>query len=447
MMTMLICNLLITASLFFLLKIELAKRDKDIAIIRSNEVADLLELHGPEFFRSGKASNRLLNYNRLLIVIVDSNGISLFEKFPGDLKNFDKFNTEKTIQESLSKLGSYTVRPKNPIEETIEIYSQRLEPYRLAVGFDTDSSEDFANLYFISSLVLVTLTASGSAIYAYFFAIRKLKPINQLIDTVKSIRMGNLFTIPPAADSKYELNELTRLFNDMILHIQKLITSLQSSIDAIAHDLRTPITHFSLKLESLINNDQQISKETVGELLEEIHGISNLVNTLLEITEADSKSLNLKKDVCQLRPIIQECIDIYEYILEDRISHIELVCHDTITIWADRNRLKRVFANLIDNAIKFSDNHLSIRILCSETNQQIIITVEDKGVGISNEDISKIWQRLYRADPSRTSGGMGLGLSFVKSIIDAHGWSIEVESRLRHGSKFRIIVPIEPNQV
>lgn len=443
MLTMLFSHLLITGSLFFLLKFELAKRDKSIAIIRSHEVCEVIELHGIDYLNSQEASKHLEDYNRLLIVVTDASGNKLFEKLPGDLRNFSSAKIAEVLKESFENLGAHTVPPKLPFEETIEIFSQTVLSYKVAVGFDTDSSEDFANLYFKSAIYLVLIASLLSALYAYFFAIRKLKPLNHLIETVQQIQLGNLSTIPMDNYSKYELLELTRLFNEMILHIRKLIASLQGSIDSIAHDLRTPLTHISLKLESLMNSDQPISKETIGDLLEETNEITKLVNTLLEITEADSKSLTLKKETFPLRPLLQECIDLYEYVLEDKKSKIDLLCEPGISITADRNRIKRVFANLIDNAIKFCGDNPAISIRCTQTDSSLNITVEDNGVGMSSDDINKIWQRLYRGDQSRTTKGMGLGLSFVKSIIDAHGWSISVESDLHKGSKFKIVSSIE----
>ncbi len=437
-LTLLGSHLLITGSLFFLLKFELAKRDKNVAIIRSHEVCDVIELHGIDYLKTKDAAIHLEDFNRLLIVVTDALGNKIFEKMPVDLKNFSQEEIATVLKESLDNLGAHTVNPKLPLEETIEIFSQNVLSYRVAVGFDTDSSEDFANLYFKSAIYLVLITSLLSALYVYFFTIRKLKPINQLIETVQQIQLGNLTPIPMDLDSKYELYELTRLFNEMILHIRKLIASLQGSIDSIAHDLRTPLTHISLKLESLINSDQQISKETFGDLLEETNEITKLVNTLLEITEADSKSLTLKKEAFPLRPLLQECIDLYEYVLEDKKSKIDLYCEPEITLKADRNRIKRVFANLIDNAIKFCGDSPTISIRCAQIDSAILITIEDNGVGMSTDDINKIWQRLYRGDQSRTTKGMGLGLSFVKSILDAHGWTITVESEINQGSKFKI---------
>lgn len=441
MLTMLFSHLLITGSLFFLLKFELAKRDKSIAIIRSHEVSEVIELHGIDYLNSKEASKHLEDYNRLLIVVTDASGNKLFEKLPGDLRNFSQDKIASVLKESFENLGPHTVPPKLPFEETIEIFSKTVLSYKVAVGFDTDSSEDFANLYFKSAIYLVLITSLLSALYAYFFAIRKLKPLNHLIETVQQIQLGNLSTIPMDNYSKYELLELTRLFNEMILHIRKLISSLQGSIDSIAHDLRTPLTHISLKLESLMNSDQPISKETIGDLLEETNEITKLVNTLLEITEADSKSLTLKKETFPLRPLLQECIDLYEYVLEDKKSKIDLFCEPGISITADRNRIKRVFANLIDNAIKFCGENPTISIRCTQTDSSLNIVVQDNGVGMSSTDINKIWQRLYRGDQSRTTKGMGLGLSFVKSIIDAHGWAISVESEINNGSVFKIIIP------
>lgn len=437
-------NVCFIISMFFVIRHLLADKDQNIAIARFNEISKVIEVNGIETLKAEAEKGLFNKLEDLLIVIRDHQGHRLYEKLPTEVKHFNPKEIQKSLLKAETQDGLLTIYPEDAFEETIETYSGNSSSYRLTVGISTDASEDFLNMYFQLALALTLVSGVISILLGYYSTKKSLEPIRQLISTVKLVQEGKLVTLENLGNSKDELSELIDLFNEMIVKIKKLILSLQTSLDAIAHDLRTPLTHISNKLESLHNDDIKITKETVGDLMEETQSITSLVNTLLEITEANSKSLLLRKESFQLLTLIQECVDLYEYISEEKKAIIKIVCDETITIHADRNKLKRVLANLLDNALKYSFNTPEILIQCEKHPDSLVLSIKDNGVGISENDMNQIWQRLYRGDSSRTTPGIGLGLSFVKSIIDAHGWTIEVESDKTSGSKFIVIIKTTP---
>lgn len=443
-----ISNIIFICVMFFVLRLQLAEKDQNIASARFYEIAKVIEVSGIEKLKSETEKGQFNKLEDLLIVIYDGSHSKVFERMPRRLENFDVKEIHSKLDEMRGRDGVLTIYPEEVFEETIETFTGNIGSYRLTVGVNTDASEDFLHLFFQVAMIVSTISILFSMVLGYYSTKKSLKPIHDLISTVKSVQAGEWKTISKQANSEDELSELINLFNDMIVQIQKLVSSLQNSLDAIAHDLRTPLTHVSNKIENLLKDDVNLTKDSIGDLMEEVQGISSLVNTLLEITEADSKSLLLRKEIFDMEGLIKESVDLYEYISEEKQAEVLVKCDSSILVNGDRNRLKRVLANLLDNALKYSFENPKILVECEKREDQLIVAVEDSGVGIPESDVNKIWQRLYRGDVSRTTQGMGLGLSFVKSIVDAHSWTIHVESgKEGKGARFVITIPISKNIV
>lgn len=437
-----LANMVLIAAMFFLLRHLLSNNDQDIAKARFHEIVKVIEVSGLESLKEETEKGQFNKLDEMLIVIWDTKGNKLFEKLPHKLKNFDVFKIQKALAKGQN--GSLTIYPERILEETIETYIGNVGQYHIAVGINTDSSEDFLHLYFKISIILTFISGLCSVLLGYGSTKKALQPINELINAVKLVQKGKWMALQNNVQSNDELAELTNLFNDMISQIQKLIYSLQTSIDFIAHDLRTPLTHLSNKIENLLKeNKLTLKREFVEDLMEETQSIASLINTLLEISEADSQSLVLHKEFFRLNDLIKECVELYEYVSEERKANIQVLMNEELYVNADRNKLKRVVANLIDNALKYSPQNPQIKITAQRKDLHLFLSLQDNGIGIPEDDLAKIWQRLYRGDASRTTPGMGLGLSFVKSIVDAHQWSIRAEPTTHQsGSIFIIEIPL-----
>lgn len=439
-----ITNLFIVIIMFFLLRSELSKKDKELAYTHYHEVSEVIENNGVDFLKIQTEKEEFNDLDDLVIVIKDNIGRILLEHLPKKMDNFEMSDVNHKLIEASRKDGFYTVDSQQLFQETLELYSGQTLSYRLIVGINTDASEDFVNLYFKLAVILNLLAGLFSIAIGYYFSHKSLKPIRDLIHAVKQIRSGDMHTSLALKNRNDELSELTFLFDDMIKQINKLISSLQSSLDAISHDLRTPLTHITNKLELHIrHSDSTNSKELFGELLEEAQSLSTLVNHLLEITQTETKAFDLKKEQINLLDLFNECIEIYEFIIEEKHAKVFVNCENNIHIFADRNKLKRVIANLLDNALKYHSQTPEISFDCAQEKDVIVLSCKDNGPGINVDDKNKIWQRLYRGDLSRSTPGMGLGLSFVKSIVEAHGWSIEMTDHHPTGTIFTIKIQNE----
>jgi signal transduction histidine kinase len=277
-----------------------------------------------------------------------------------------------------------------------------------------------------------------------FLAFRSLRPIRNLIDTTQSIvDTGKMDARVPIRKTGDELDELSGLFNRMLERIEGLIRGMREALDNVAHDLRTPMT----RLRSIAETSLQLQpgreryEEALADCLEESERVLTLLNTLMDISEAETGTMKLSLVPVNISNLIEDAVGMYEYVAEDKNITIAVNCAKDIGMTADRNRMSQVLANLLDNAIKYTPHGGNIVIDAYQEKEHTVILIKDSGIGISSDEVPKIWDRLYRGDKSRTEPGLGLGLSLVKAVVEAHKGRIEVDSDPGVGSVFTLYLP------
>jgi hypothetical protein len=167
-----------------------------------------------------------------------------------------------------------------------------------------------------------------------------------------------------------------------------------------------------------------------------------LVNGIMDISEVDAGTLSLKRDALTSSQIVESVIDLYGFVAEDKKISLKSVSHQSFNFTGDRTRLIQALANLLDNAIKYSRAETEITISTTMEGNLGVFSVLDQGIGIPENETEKIWDRLYRIDSSRSSRGLGLGLSLVKAIAIAHGGSVGFQRNQSIGSTFFIKIPV-----
>lgn len=299
--------------------------------------------------------------------------------------------------------------------------------------------ESFSTI-FAGILIPVVLIGIAGGLFLTFSALR---PIRDLIHTVRCIDDGKMDARVPSSQTGDELEELVQLFNRMLGRIETLINGMREALDNVAHDLRTPITRLRSVIETALQSEagEEHLREALMDTAEEAERINTALGTLMDISEAEKGIMNLKLEKTDIVSLIREVVELYQYVAEDKGVTVATSLPDTLYAWMDSNRIRQVLANLVDNAVKFTPTGGRIEVGASFADTGVMIRVVDTGIGISAQDLPRIFDRLFRGEKSRSHYGLGLGLSMVQAVVRAHQGSIDVESHAGKGSIFRVFLP------
>ncbi|MEQ9618923.1 MAG: HAMP domain-containing sensor histidine kinase [Deltaproteobacteria bacterium] len=331
-------------------------------------------------------------------------------------------------------------------DEEYEITSLTFpDGYILRIGQHISGREELLSrirnvyLYAVIPIILIAYLSG------LFIADRALNPVRQLINTLDSIVTSARIDLRVPVRQGDKLNdELISLFNTMLDKIEALMKGMRNVLDNVAHDLRTPMTRLRGTAEVALQSrdNEEALREALIDCIEESERILIMLNTLMDVSEAETGAMKLEMEKINVAPIIDDVVDLYGYVAEEKGISIHKGFPEELYLNADRNRLRQVLANLLDNAIKYTPAGGRIEIEASRREKGVEITVKDTGLGISEEELDNIWERLYRGDKSRSQRGLGLGLSLVKAIIGAHKGHVRVESKPGAGSIFSVYLPI-----
>lgn len=335
----------------------------------------------------------------------------------------------------------------NSYDDVLEIANHRLpDGSLLQIGKDPEEREDFLERFqTIFAGIMIPVVLLGF-IAGSFLAIRALRPIKDLNRTARDIiNTGKIDSRVPSSQTGDDLDELIQLFNDMLEKIRTLITGMREALDNVAHDLRTPVTRLRGVVEMALQReyDENALREALMDCAEESERMTTMLNTLMDISEAETGVMKLALEKVNYSSLVSEVVELYQYVAEDKGVTIGTELPDKIEGYADTNRMRQVVANLIDNAIKYTNRGGQVEVNATRVDDEISISIKDNGVGISPDDLPRIFDRLYRGDKSRSRRGLGLGLSLVKAVVHAHGGRIEVQSQVEKGTQIVLYLPLQ----
>jgi len=444
---------LITSLIIFLLSHSwlstfLAKKDRQSVDLELKELVALYESGGINSVRKEIAVHDSLPVQESYYFrIVDPENETLLASHSTSYEKFQPENLEDSP--AVSKDGWIRLveeEDKNEFQifgnvDTLEVASQKLtDGTLLQVGRSTEYREDLLESFrLIFAISMIPLFLIGGLLLTF----RGLRPLRGMLATMKSIQAGNMESRVPVNHSNDELDELAKLFNAMLEKIQNLINAMRNSLDNVAHDLRTPVTRLRVTAEAALQSksDPDAYREALSDCLDETDKILSMLDTLMDISEAESGSMKLNFDSIQVKKLLEDTSDLYEHVAEDKGLHVTLDCRDDLTVKADRNRVRQALANLLDNAIKYTNSGGTILLEAHESDHEVVIVIRDTGIGMLPNELPHIWDRLYRSDQSRSQRGIGLGLSLVRAIVEAHNGRVEASSEIGKGSSFRIYLP------
>lgn len=304
--------------------------------------------------------------------------------------------------------------------------------------------------HFIKTLVksLFVTNAFGlliAVVSGIYISRRILRPIRDITDTAKEIEVTDLGKRIRETGGNDELHELARTFNHMLNRIQTGFEQQRRFVADASHELRTPITVISGYADMLDRwgkQDPATLEEGIGAIKSEAANMHDLTEKLLFLAKADHGRQAIDKTAVAMEPLIAEIVQETRLIAPDH--HIELVNNDPATVHADAASLKEMLRIFIENSIQYTPAGGKISIESRENNGQLVITVQDSGIGIPEEDQAKIFDRFYRVDKSRTkaTGGTGLGLSIARWIAEQFGSTINLTSKPGEGTTVTIAIPL-----
>jgi two-component system OmpR family sensor kinase len=285
-----------------------------------------------------------------------------------------------------------------------------------------------------------------AALFARFMARRALKPISRIIKTARDIGQGReLSQRMPVLKTQDELGQLTLTFNEMMDRLENSFAQMRQFSSDASHELRTPLTVLKGQNELVLSKPREAEEyqEVIASNLEEINYMSKVLEDLFILSKADENQIFFNCKPMDLRDLVEEVCKHAEVLAGEKNICIIIAFLEFVKINGDEVRLRQMIWNILHNGIKYTQPGGELKVSLQDEGEFALLTIQDTGIGIPEKDLLSIFDRFYRVDKARSKdeGGSGLGLSICKHITEAHKGTIEVESKIGVGSRFKIRLP------
>ncbi|MBN8581802.1 MAG: HAMP domain-containing histidine kinase [Anaerolineae bacterium] len=274
-------------------------------------------------------------------------------------------------------------------------------------------------------------------------------PLQKVVNAARD--MPSAESKPVMVSGPYEVQELTRAFNNMVERVQSSQTSQREFVANVSHELKTPLTSVQGFAQALLDGtaDTDESRQKAAQVIfSESERMHRMVLDLLDLAKLDAGTADLKMTPLNMRALLSSIQE--KFMPQSQRAGVKIeteIPADLPSLIADGDRMAQVFTNLIDNALKFTPRGGSVSLIASLELDNMRVTVTDTGAGIPEKDLQNIFQRFYQADPARKGGeahGAGLGLAIAHEIVAAHGGKISVRSQVVTGTTMEVILPLAP---
>lgn len=321
--------------------------------------------------------------------------------------------------------------------------------YRLMLLAELEHVDEELGLVVKALLITVPLTLFVAAALAYFLAYKAMAPVEHLRRLADEITAERLDKRLPAHNPADELGLLAQTINSMIARLQRSFEEVRRFTADASHELRTPIavirSEAEIGLDAAADPDE--AKLRFGSILEECARLASATTQLLMLSREDAGVAPASRNPVALKAVLVDAVESVRPLANAKQLDLVANVDDDAMVAADPERLRQVFHNLIDNAIKYTPSAGRVAVSLVRRDSDAVVTVEDNGIGIPPEHLPHVFDRFYRVNKETASdnGGAGLGLSIVKSIVSSLGGRVELESTPGAGSSFHVYLPTVGN--
>lgn len=437
----------IFALLYWSLARQLEGREYEALQLRLQQYADIYGAVGVPGLEERVAEDSQGPQARSLFIrLVGRGGVAKWLKIPPDWIEADA--NRVAVPDGWggwSVRQTYRVRVPRDEERDLAVAGRVLpDGVLLQVGRSTDS-----RAVVLAPLRRTFLWVGGAVVVLGFgaglaTARRATRPLRDVIETARRIiATGALDARVPAPKRADDVAELVQAFNTVLDKNAGLLRAMREALDNVAHDLRTPLTRLrgtaELALQSPVGSGAQ--NEALAECVEQTDDVLRLLRALMEISEAEAGMLKLEKAACDLGTIARDAADLYAEVAEAKGVRVNVEVNESVPVMADATRLRQAIANLVDNAVKYTPSSGQAWVRAAVDGDDAVLIVSDNGPGVPVSEQARVWDRLYRGDASRTQRGLGLGLSMVRAIVEAHGGRVALRSAAEGGAAFELRLP------
>ena len=306
------------------------------------------------------------------------------------------------------------------------------------------NDNDFHFLKVLNAIIAVVgvIAVIGAVFAGIIFAKKISVPVVSVTNITKEISNGNCNKKIDTNEDTTEIAQLVQAVNHMSYMLNEQENIRKRLTSDVAHELRTPVANVSANIEAMVEGALEPDNARLESCYNELMRITDIISDLEKLRQIENEKLVLERTSVDVKELCESVIQAFKAQLESK----QISCTvnaDHVSRMADKNRLYQVMANLISNAIKYTQNGGCINVDVVDNKDFVAISVKDNGIGINESDLPFIFERFYRTDKSRnrTTGGAGIGLAIVKAIVLAHGGEVSVESKESVGSTFKVVLP------
>jgi len=435
--------------LYWLLAEALEQREQGAVEARAEVLGRAYESGGVAALRAELAREAAPEVLSVFVRILGAGGETLFASVPADwietqvqrLPLPERWGKGEVVREIR------TVRVPQSAARDYAIASRILvNGGLLQVGRSTDSRAVLLAPVRLAFAGIGTVALVLSLVAGTLLAWRATRPLRAVSETARRIlETGDLAARVPGAGRSGELAVLVQQLNTLLEKNATHVRVLRETLDNLAHDLRTPLTRLRGTAELALQDsgDPAQARDALLECIDESDRVRHLLETLLDVSAAEAGALALNRDTVDVRALVERAEDLYREVAEERGIAVSLALPpEPVMAVVDAVRFGQVVNNLLDNALKYTPSGGRAALALRREAQEIVLTVSDTGPGIPLAEREAVFRRLYRRDASRSQRGLGLGLSLVKAIVEAHAGSMRLDDAPGGGARFEVRLPV-----